>query len=260
MSLPEALSALRANSVKVVLELRRYLPNTISLVFTFYAIFVFLLLGVRFVGDPNTAVDNIRYVMVANGFWFLLMLGVTSMGWELSAEALRGTLEQLYMSTVPPWLILAFRMLATAVINTVLLGLLMVLSMLTAGQWLSVDLATVALVLPPTMLAVMGLGFVVAGLTIVYKQIGAVLQLVQFVLMAVAFVPLSAAPLLALVPTAKGIDMVRQVLAGGLPLSSFGGGDWLVLVGTGAVYFLVGLGAYLLFERRAMHKGLLGHY
>src|SRR5688572_16803539 len=127
-------NAARANFVKVVIELKRYLPNTIAMVITFYAVFVFMLLGVRFVGDPATAADNIRYVMVANGFWSLLLMGVQSMGWELSAEALRGTLEQLYTSTVPPYLILMFRMIATMLINTALLAVLMALSMLTAGE------------------------------------------------------------------------------------------------------------------------------
>src|SRR5690606_1185164 len=111
------LNAFRANFVKVVVELKRYLPNTVAMVITFYAVFVFMFLGVRFVGDPNAAADNIRYLMVANGFWFLLLMGVQSMGWELSAEALRGTLEQLYMSTVPPYLILLFRILATMLIG-----------------------------------------------------------------------------------------------------------------------------------------------
>lgn len=254
------LNAFRANFVKVVTELKRYLPNTIAMVITFYAVFLFMFLGVRFVGDPNAAADNIRYLMVANGFWFLLLMGVQSMGWELSAEALRGTLEQLYMSTVPPYLILLFRMIATMLINTVLLSVLMILSMLTAGQWLTVDAATLLLVLPPTFLAVMGLGFMVAGLTIVYKQVGAFLQLLQFVLMAFAFVPLTAVPLFELAPTAKGIDMVRQAMAAGTPLASFTGLDWATLFGTGVFYLVLGLGVYLLFERRAMTRGLLGHY
>jgi len=255
-----SLNAFRANFVKVVIELKRYLPNTIAMVLTFYAVFVFMFLGVRFVGDPTAAADNIRYLMVANGFWFLLLMGVQSMGWELSAEALRGTLEQLYMSTVPPYLILLFRMLATMLISTVLLGVLMVLSMLTAGQWLTVDATALVLVLPPTFLAVMGLSFMVAGLTIVYKQVGAFLQLLQFVLMAFAFVPLTAVPLFELAPTAKGIDMIRQVMAQAMPLSDFTGLDWATLVGSGVFYLVMGLGVYTLFERRAMARGLLGHY
>jgi ABC-2 type transport system permease protein len=132
--------------------------------------------------------------------------------------------------------------------------------MLTAGEWLTLDVVALLLVLPPTFLAVMGLAFVVAGLTIVYKQVGAFLQLLQFVLMGIAFVPLTAAPLVELAPTAKGIDMIRQVMAAGTPLSAFTGTDWAVLLGTGVFTFVLGLAAYQLFERRAMTRGVLGHY
>lgn len=253
-------ASFRANFAKYLIELKRYLPNTLSMFLTFYAIFVFMLLGVRFVGDPTVADDNVRYLLIANGFWFLLMLCVNSMGWELTNEALRGTLEQLYMSTVPTWVILLFRMIASVVVNLVILAPLTVLSMATAGEWLAVDGGTLAAILPGTMLGVMGLGFVVAGLTIVYKQVNAMLQLFQFVLMGIAFVPLSIAPLLQLAPAAKGIAMVRQVMAEGLPVTAFTAADWGSLLLNGVVYFLLGLGVFRALERRAMNRGLLGHY
>lgn len=254
------LHSFKANFTKNVIELRRYLPNTLSMFITFYVIFLFMLLGVRFVGDPSTAGENVRYLMVANGFWFLLMLCVNSVGWELTNEALRGTLEQLYMSTVPVWLILLFRMVASFVVNLAILVLLMALSMLTAGEWLTVPVLALLAILPGTMLGAIGLGFAVAGLTIVYKQVNAILQLFQFVLMGIAFVPLSVSPLLELAPAAKGIDMVRKVTAEGLPLSSFSGGDWVSLLLNGVVYLAVGLVIFKLLERRAMSRGLLGHY
>ncbi|HLV13135.1 MAG TPA: ABC transporter permease [Trueperaceae bacterium] len=252
--------AFRANLTKAVIELRRYLPNTISMILTFYAIFVFLLLGVRFVGDPATSGDAVRHLLVANGFWFLLMVGVNAMGWELTNEALRGTLEQLYMSTVPAWLILLFRMVATLLVHLVILAVLMALSMLTARTWLTVDVGALATILPPTLLGVMGVSFFVAGMTIVFKQVNAVLQLMQFVLMGIAYVPLATVPLLELAPTAKGIDMVRRVMAEGASLSAFTAADWGSLWLAGAVYFALGLAAFKLFERRAMRLGLLGHY
>ena len=253
-------ASFRANFAKYVTELKRYLPNTVSMVLTFYAIFVFLLLGVRFMGDPSAADENIRYLLVANGFWFLLMLGVQSMGWELSSEALRGTLEQLYMSTLPTWMILLFRMVASLLVNLLILAVLMVLSMATAGVWLTVDVVALVALLPGTMLSVIGLGFLVAGLTIVYKQVDSMLQLLQFVLMGIAYAPLSLSPLMALAPAAKGIDMVRQVMAEGRALSSFAFGDWASLLANGAAYLLIGLVAFKLLERRAMRRGLLGHY
>src|SRR5690606_24800074 len=133
-------------------------------------------------------------------------------------------------------------------------------SMATARAWLAVGVGALATLLPPTLLAAVGLAYVVAGLTIVFKQVNALLQLSQFVLMAFAYVPVSQVPALELAPTAKGIDMVRRVLAEGAPLSSFGAADWASVWATGALYFALGLVVFKLFERRAMRLGLLGHY
>ncbi|MFO7545767.1 MAG: hypothetical protein R6W77_09750 [Trueperaceae bacterium] len=249
-----------ANLRKVVTEMLRYLPNTLSLLVTFYAIFLFMLLGVRVLGDPAAADANIRYVMVANAFWFLLILGVSSMGWEITTEATRGTLEQLYMTTTPAWFVLLTRMVATLAVNVVLLAAMVALSMATARQWLNLDLVAVAAILPPMLLAVVGLGFMVAGLAIVFKQIQAMLQIVQFVFMAMAFVPIAAAPVLELAPAVKGIDMARQVLAEGRALASFAAGDWFSLLASGVAYLALGLIVFRLCERRAMTRGLLGQY
>jgi len=249
-----------ANLRKVVTEMVRYLPNTISLLVTFYAIFLFMLLGVRVLGDPAAADANIRYVIVANAFWFLLILGVSSMGWEITTEATRGTLEQLYMTTMPAWFVLLSRMVATLAVNVALLVAMVALSMVTARQWLNLDLVAVAAILPATLLAVVGLGFMVAGLAIVFKQIQAMLQIVQFVFMAMAFVPISAAPVLELAPAVKGIDMARQVLAEGRALASFAATDWFSLLASGVTYLALGLLVFRLCERRAMTRGLLGQY
>lgn len=253
-------NVLRGNVRKIVIEMLRYLPNTLSLLVTFYAVFLFVMLGVNFLGDPTTAVDHTRYAIVSNTFWLLLLLGVNSMGWEITTEATRGTLEQLYMSPTPTWLILLTRMIGTLIVNLLLMVVLLVASMLTAQQWLNIDVVALLLIMPPTLLGVIGLGFVMAGLAIVYKQIDSILQVVQFVYLAMVYVPLTAVPLLELAPSVKGIDMVRQVLSVGVPLSSFALRDWASLLLSGLAYFALGLVVFKLCERRAIDRGLLGQY
>ena len=254
------LTVFDANVRKVVIELRRYLPNTISLVVTFYVIFLAMFLGISVIGDPANAEANLRFAIVGNAFWFLLLMGVSSMGWELTTEATRGTLEQLAMSPVGLRAILAARMVGTLLVNLVITSAMLVLTMLTAGQWLSFDLPLLAAILAPTFVAVVGLGYAVAGLALVYKQISALLQVLQFVFLAFAFVPLSVAPWLELAPVVKGIDMIRLALVEGVALHAFGVRDWASLALNGAVYLGLGLLAFGLAERRATARGLLGQY
>lgn len=251
---------LRANVVKVATEMVRYLPNTLSLVLTFYVIFLAMFLGIQVVGDPAQAGEHVRYLIVANAFWFLLLLGINTMGFEITTEATRGTLEQLYMSPVPAWVILLSRMAGTLGAYVVIMMAMIIASMATARTWLHLDLPLVATILAPTLFAVAGLGFVVAGLALVFKQIQSLLQVLQFVFLGLAFVPLSLSPWLVAAPVVKGIDMVRAVMVQGAGFGSFGPADWGALVLNGAVYFGLGLGAYLLAERRALRRGLLGQY
>ena len=253
-------NVLVANVTKVLIEMRRYLLNTISLVVTFYVIFLMLVLGINVVGDPNAVDDNVRFLLVGNAVWFLLLTSVNSIGWEITTEALRGTLEQLYMAPLAARWILLARLVGNLAVNLVVVAGMLVLSMATVGVWLSFDVVTVLALLGPMLLGAVGLAFAVAGLAIVYKQIQAFLQVFQFVLLAMAFVPPSVAPWLVFAPLVKGIDMLRASLVDGVGLEAYAAADWASLLLNGAVYFGLGLLAYGAAERRATARGLLGRY
>ncbi len=253
-------NVLAANVRKAGIEMLRYLPNTLSLVITFYAIFLAGVFGIGFIVDPESAATNIQFLIVGNAFWFLLILGISSMGWEITTEATRGTLEQLYMSPVPAWQILLSRMIGTLAINLLIVFAMVFLSMLTAGQWLHLDLGSILILIVPTLVSMIGLGYVVAGLSLLFKQIQSLLQILQFVFLGMAFVPIAAIPLLELAPVVKGIDMVRQVLVDGRALTDFGAMDAVSLLLNAAVYFTLGIAFFKLAERRAFDRGLLGQY
>ncbi|CAN5601683.1 hypothetical protein BH24DEI1_BH24DEI1_02060 [soil metagenome] len=262
VGLPEIpmLNVMAANIRKVALELWRYLPNTISMILTFYAFFLAIFFGLRFGGDPVSFDANVAYAIVSYAFWFLAIIAMQGIGWEISNEAMRGTLEQLYMSPVGTWKIMLARMTGSILIHLVIMAALLVLSMLTARQWLNLDLLSIAPIMLFTLLSMVGIGFMIAGLSILYKQIQAFLQIVQFVFFGLTFVSISALPPLELAPFVKGVDMVRGVMTQGLGLASFSAGDWLSLVANALVYFALGLLVFRRCEALAMRRGLLGHY
>ncbi len=254
------LNVLLANLRKVATEMRRYLPNTVSTIVTFYALFLMVFLGIRVLGAPGSADTNIQYAIVGTALWFLALMAMQSIGWEITQEAMRGTLEQLYMSPVGAWRILLARMVGRIVVNLIMIVLMVFLSMLTARQWLNLDLVTLLPILLLTIVGMLGVGFMVAGLSLIYKQVDSLLQIAQFVFLALVAVPLSALPLLELAPVVKGADMVRGVMVEGTPLTGFSGLDWLSLGVNAAVYFLLGVFLYKRAERRALNRGLLGQY
>lgn len=254
------LSVLRVNFSKQLIEMRRYLPNTISEFITFYAIFLLLFLGIQAVGDPGTADANIRYVIVSNAFWMLLVLSFMTMASEIANEAIRGTLEQLYMSPVPAWQIVFVRAVSSILIYLVLVILVVVAAMLTSGQWLSFSVPAALLLGIPTLASVLGLGFIGAGLALVFKQIGSLLQIGQFFLMAMAFAPVGIFPGLELLPAMKGMDLVRNIAIGELTLSQVTAADWWTVLLNGAAWLAAGLLVFRLLEARALKRGVLGKY
>src|SRR5690625_2001718 len=118
---------IRANFRKEYIELIRYLPNTIAMLITFYAIFLGMFFGIQVVGDPSMQDTNIQYAIVNYVFWFLAMAVVNDTGWQVTHEAMRGTLEQLSMSPMGILRIMVSRLLSSSIINVIMLVILLYL-------------------------------------------------------------------------------------------------------------------------------------
>lgn len=254
------LHLLSANFRKEYIELKRYLPNTIALIFTFYIIFLAALFGIMFIGDPASFEMNVQYSIVSVAFWSLTMMTMNFIGYSVVTEATRGTLEQIYMSPMGVWKIMLTRIIGQFGLQSVVMVILLFAAMLTSGQWLNLNPMTTIPIIIITMISMAGVSFMIAGLAVIVKQIQAFLQIFQFVLMGLVFVPLTAAPFLAFAPFVKGVNMVRTVMMENLTLTQLPLADYAVLTLNSLVYLFVGLFVFHLCEKIAMKKGLLGQY
>jgi len=254
------LNLITANTRKEFIELKRYFPNTLSMIFTFYFIFLAMLLGIHAIGDPSQAEMNIQYAIVSYAFWFLTLMALQDVGYVIMLEATRGTLEQLYMSPKGMWKILLSRFIGNLFLYSVILTFLLFLSMLTAGQWLNLKPTIVVPLLLITLVSIVGAGYMIAGLCVIFKQIQSFLQILQFILMGLVFVPLSVAPFLVAAPFVKGVDMIRHVMIENYTWLDFAWTDYAILIGNSVVYLLIGLFIYLKCEKIAMERGLLNQY
>ncbi|KAA1181417.1 MULTISPECIES: ABC transporter permease [Paenibacillus] len=249
-----------ANFRKEYIELKRYLPNTIALVVTFYIIFLAAFFGIMFIGDPASFDTNVQYSIVSVVFWSLTMMTMNFIGYSVITEATRGTLEQLYMSPMGVWKIMLTRIVSQLGLQSVIMILLLFGAMLTSGQWLSLNPMTTIPIIIVTMISMVGVSFMIAGLAIIVKQIQAFLQIFQFVLMGLVFVPITVAPFLAFAPFVKGVNMVRTVMLENLTLTDLSLSDYGVLILNSLVYLILGLVVFDRCEKIAMKKGLLGQY
>lgn len=254
------LNLFKANLNKEYIELKRYLPNTIAMLVTFYVIFLGMFFGIQLIGDPGSQAANIQYTIVSYIFWFMGMMVTNNVGWQVTNEAMRGTLEQLSMSPVGIWKILTARLVATTVLYFVMIIFLLYLSMFTTGQWLNIDLISILPILILTLISMFGVGFMIAGISIVWKQVDSFLQILQFIIAGLTFVSISTAPFMVFLPFVKGIDMIRDIMINGTTITQLGITDFLTLMANAAIYFILGLFIFLSCEKIAMRKGLLAHY
>ena len=89
--------------------------------------------------------------------------------------------------------------------------ILLYLSMLTSGEWLNIDLISIIPIFILTCASMFGLSFIIAGLTIILKQIHAFLQIFQYVLAALTMISVSSSVIQLSLPFTKGIDMIRKL-------------------------------------------------
>lgn len=150
------LHLLSANFRKEYIELKRYLPNTIALVFTFYIIFLAAFFGIMFIGDPASFDANVQYSIVSVAFWSLTMMTMNFIGYSIITEATRGTLEQIYMSPMGVWKIMLTRIIGQFGLQSVVMVILLFAAMLTSGQWLSLNPMTTIPIIIITMISMVG--------------------------------------------------------------------------------------------------------
>src|SRR5690625_4266799 len=242
----------QANFRKQVIELKRYAPNMIAQFVTIYII--------QFLGSPETQWMTIQYTIISYIFWYLSLNIANQMGYEIYAETSRGTFEQLGMSPSGLWKILSMRLISTILLNLIAITLLLYLSMQTTGETLNIDLISVLPIFIVTCISMFGLSFMIAGLSIILKQIQAFLQIFQFVLAGLSFISTNSVLIHLFLPFVKGLDMIRAIMIGDFHITDFRLIDFIVLLGNGILYFGIGLAFYLLCERYARSKGLLGQY
>jgi len=188
--------------------------------------------------------------------------------WGVLGEIQTGTMEQLYLSPLPTFVLVLGRQAATILESMVIALLLYLAAAIVAGVTLPLTLS--ALVpLMAIIVASAGFSLIMAGLTLLFKRIELLPELffgVAFIVGGV-FLPLSQLPnwiavaARLLFPTTQGIEVLREVLLQGHSLSTLQvdwGLGWLVVqpivfVGVGALLFTLS-------ERIAKRKGILGRY
>jgi len=220
--------------------------------------------GLMFYGGQMVAgqaiTDTIEGLIVGYFLWTLALGAYSGVTNDVRAEASWGTLERHYMTPFGFGPVILAKSVAivfrTFVTSSLVLAAMLVLS----GTSLDLNLLTVVPVATLAIASAMGLGLVMGGLSVLYKRITNVVNLLQF-----TFIGLISAPAFDLwwakfLPLAQGSGMLQVAMKDGRHLWEFAPIEIAILVGTAVLYLGLGYVAFGLATRRARRLGVLGDY
>lgn len=240
---------------------RRYTVQSATGMIMTTLLFLALVYGAQFIagGPSNTFGDRLESIIVGYVLWNMLMFAMGEISAGLQQEAQIGTLEQLFLTPFGSEWIFLFRALGNQLLIFFLNILVLAVILLATGTKLTFPPA-LFLPLGLLLLGVYGLGYILGSLSLLFKRIGALRSIFQFVLMALIIAPLetmlppAAVRALPLVP---GAVMLRDLMARGESLSLFELGITAVNCFT---LFMIGVVTFRWMESRAKRLGVIGTY
>jgi len=244
---------------KKFILLVRYPLNTATQFLTLVVLFGVIFFGGQAVVGPAIT-DSLGGIIVGLFIWTLAVVAFSGLSWNVTREAQWGTLERLFMSPHGFGRVMVTKTLVNVLFSFLWGTVLLLVMMAVSGEWLTVDPLTVVPLGLLTLASISGIGFLFAGLALLYKRIENVFQLVQW-----AFIGLIAAPVdtyagLRLLPISHGSYLLRRAMDDGVRLWEFAPAELGLLVATSTVYLLAGYYFLSRAHLRARRKGLMGQY
>jgi len=256
---PSRLALVSVVARKKFTLLVRYPLNTATRFLTLVALFGVIFFGGRAVAGPTLS-DSLGGIIVGLFIWTLSIVAFSGLSWNVTREAQWGTLERLFISPHGFGTVMVTKTLVNLLFSF-LWGLsLLAVMMALSGEWLTVDPLTVLPLGVLTLASISGVGFLFAGLALLYKRIENVFQLVQWGFVGLIAAPAGTYPLLKLLPISQGSYLLRRAMDDGVRLWEFAPAELGALVLTGVGYFAIGYYCFVRAQSRARRKGLMGQY
>jgi len=242
---------------KYFIELKRYFLNTLMSMVGIFILFLLVFFGLR---SFEAGTDTLQGSIVGFAMWIFALMAYSEMSWGLLQEARDGTLEQLYLTPSTFRRISAYRVFGSFIFQFVLFVVFLGIMMVVTGEYLSLNPGVIIL-LVLTLLSIYGLGYIMGGLSLVFKKVQAGNQILQFLFILLLVLPtITDHQIIYFVPLSWGNLMINKMMIDGLSLLDFTLFEYSILLVNSFAYLIIGLFIFSLMERTAKKRGLLGHY
>ncbi len=242
---------------KYFIELRRYFLNTLMTMGGILILFLLVFTGLR---SFEAGTDTLQGSIIGFAMWTFAVMAYSEMSWGLLQEARDGTLEQLYLTPSTFRRISAYRVLGSFLFQFLLFVIFLGIMMFITGQHLSLNPGVIILI-GLTLLSIYGLGYIMGGLSLVFKKVQAGNQILQFLFILLLVLPtITNHQIIYVVPLSWGNQMINRMMINGLSLLDFTLIEYSILLVNSFAYLIIGLFIFSLMEKTAKKRGLLGHY
>ncbi len=242
-----------------LIELRRYGFDTFFQFAGIFMLFTLLFWGAKGVGGADIRNGDTLPAIVVGFVVLSIVLGsfFTTSQW-LTQEATLGTLEQIAISPFGLLRVLIAESIASLWFLALITSAMLVGAEAVSGQWLHIDIVTLAPLIALLLVQMVGLSLVVGGASVVFKRVASLANLMQFVFLALVSLPIEQYPAVRYMPIGLANHLIRESTVNKVGLSDMSGGDLLQLVLLASAYFAVGVVVFLRCERVARERGLIG--
>ncbi|UPM44730.1 ABC transporter permease [Halocatena salina] len=204
--------------------------------------------------------DSIEGLIVGYFLWTLSVGAYAGIAKDIQSEANWGTLERHYITPFGFGPVI-FAKAVAILFRTFLTSFLVLIAMLLlTGTNLNLHLLTIITVAILTIASALGFGFAMGGLSVLYKRISNITNILQF-----AFIGLISAPVFDLwwtkfLPLAQGSSLLQRAMKNGVRVWEFPPLELAILLGSAVFYLGIGYVVLIFATRRSRHLGVLGDY
>ena len=238
-------------------EMRQYWFETVLSISVMTVVFVGLFFGIKhfvLAGDTGQSLNGLVFGYI---LWSFASSAYQSASSSITQDTQTGVLEQLFLCPDGFVKLMSARVVAGALFGIVMLLILAFLAMSLTGNWLDINFPLLFLALFAGAPALVGVGFAMGGLTLVFKRVEtlALMLSIAFIgLVALDGLPFGFASLLPFTPAVSLSKMVA--LEATLPSL----GDAVTVAANSLIDLIIGLAVFRVCERHAKRKNLIGMY
>lgn len=251
---------LGAQFKKEFIYFRRYFFNSIGSLVTLYVVFLLIFLGYRgLAGGAEWYGTGLSSLIVGYVLWTITMVIYQDISYTLFNEAREGVLEQLYMSPFGYTMVTMTRLLAGLIFNLLFAAVILLASILSTGRTVHLNLPSLLPLIFLLLMPIVGLGFTLGGLQLIFKRIQSFLQVVQFLLIGIIAAPISMG-WTRLLPGSLASNLIRKVMVENLRFFDLALLDIIQAGIVALAYFYFGYLIFKICERKSMEQGRLAQF